>query len=97
MNGQPNVATTSAASVSATANTLTVMVGAVALAVVLGGGGWWWYRRAQARSKSLGSREDYLQALAELDDEYAAGRLEAREYERERRQLKGELLKMMQV
>jgi hypothetical protein len=59
------------------------------------GGGWWWYRRSQNRADPSSSPEDYLQAIAELDDDYAAGQVEAGSYARERKELKNELLRLM--
>ena len=66
---------------------LTVGLGAVA--IVLLGIGFWLYRRQPRAAGS--TRDELLQALAELDDDYAAGEVEAAEYRRERQQLKDKL------
>lgn len=74
---------------------LTLGLGLGALVAVAGGIGWWWYRgRAGAAPAGSGQKitqEDWLQAIAELDDDYAAGKVTAAEYKRERAWLLSEL------
>ncbi len=75
---------------------LAVGLGAVAL-VLLGVGAFTWLRFARRSPDEIDeavSKEDLLQAIAELDDEYEAGRLDEREYERERHELKAQLMKV---
>lgn len=92
-----SASTAAATVVTPESNTVNIALGASALAVVLLGGGWWWYQRSQTRRGPSASREDYLQAIAELDDDYAAGQVDQRSYERERKELKGELLKLLKT
>lgn len=94
--GQPGT-TTTAPTIAPESDTLNLALGAGALAAVLLGGGWWWYRRSATTSATAPSREDFLQALAELDDDYAAGQLDAASYARERAELKGELLRLLKT
>ncbi len=76
-----------------TSNTnLAVGLGAVALVLI--GAGVWWLRRGQASPTADLSQDDLLEAIAELDDEFAAGKLDASAYERERADLKAQLLKV---
>jgi hypothetical protein len=79
---------------------LAVGLGALAL-VLLGIGVWWWRRSAAPASRGAGapaqaaaSREDLLQAIAELDDDLAAGKVAQAEYQKERAWLKQELRKV---
>jgi hypothetical protein len=78
---------------------LAVGLGALAL-VMLGIGLWWWQRGPRPGKPAAAgreSREDLLQALAELDDDYADGKVAKVEYERERAWLKQELRKVWTV
>lgn len=93
--GEPGATTTTV--VAPESETINIALGAGALATVLLGGGWWWYRRSSMRPNGSPSREDFLQALAELDDDYAAGALNQRSYERERTELKRQLLKLLKI
>ena len=70
------------------ADTSNLAVGLGALGVTLLALGFLLYRRKPAAPRS---REDLLQALAELDDEFAAGDVPEADYRRERTQLKEEL------
>jgi mono/diheme cytochrome c family protein len=80
-------------------NTTGLVVGLVTIAVALLGVGLWLLVRARSPSTQAATtadaeaREDLLQALAELDDDLAAGKVSAREHERERARLKAELMK----
>ncbi len=72
-------------------NTLGVGIGLGAVALVLVGAGLWWLRRSRVPAAEPESREDLLQAIAELDDDFEAGELGEGEYRRERARLKGKL------
>jgi hypothetical protein len=70
-------------------------IGLGAVAVVLVGVGVWWFRRSPTGGDAETSREDLLQAMAELDDDFESGQVEPRDYERERAWLKSKLVKLM--
>ena len=94
VSGQPGSSATGGGAMpggaaSALTDTSGLAVGLGALALALLGIGFWLYRR-QPRALG-GTREELLQALAELDDDYAAGEVAEAEYRRERQQLKDEL------
>jgi len=84
--------------------TMGLTVGAGVLGVtVLGLGVWWWvkFRRADGgwqadgqRQTAARSRDELLDAIAELDEDYAAGKVPQAAYERERAWLKSELRKI---
>ena len=61
------------------------------MALVLVGAGLWWLRRSRAAEAEPESREDLLQAVAELDDDFESGDIGEGEYQRERTGLKGKL------
>ena len=92
MSGRPGSAAAPAGVVVGETTNLAVGIGAVAL--VLLGAGVWWYRRSQVDADVTMSKEELLQAVAELDDEFEAGNLDEREYEKERRRLKARLMKV---
>ena len=92
MSGRPGSAAAPAGVVVGETTNLAVGIGAVAL--VLLGAGVWWYRRSQVDADVSMSKEELLQAVAELDDEFEAGNLDEREYEKERRRLKARLMKV---
>lgn len=76
-------------------------LGAGVLGVTLLGLGAWWYLRQRdgrpptADRRPAGrDRDELLDAIAELDDDYAAGKVPRAEYERERAWLKSELKKV---
>ncbi|MBL8094550.1 MAG: c-type cytochrome [Anaerolineales bacterium] len=98
--GDATGATTTAVS---TDDTLSLGIGLGALSAVAAGLGLWWYRRRQAPAVPASAsgaadgpitREDWLLAIAELDDEHAAGKLSEPEYRRERAWLLAELQKV---
>lgn len=102
LKGPSALSETAAAPAGITASDPTTLaVGLGALACVLLGIGVWWWRRtpgtaqsAAGSAKAAASREELLQAIAELDDEHAAGKVSAAEYEKERAWLKQELKKI---
>jgi len=98
LSGAPGGASASAAAPGALAPTnstnLAIGLGAVAL-VLVGAGVWWRFgRRNPAGADKTASKEDLLQAIAELDNEYAAGQMAEREYARERAELKAQLVRV---
>ena len=97
ISGRPGsaAAPTGAASLTLGDSTsLALGLGAVAL-VLLGAGVWWRFaRRSPDETHEAVSKEDLLQAIAELDDEYAAGQLDERDYAQERKELKAQLMKV---
>jgi mono/diheme cytochrome c family protein len=72
----------------------TLAIGLGALALALLGVGVWAYRRPAAQAQAAQTKEDLLEAIAELDDAYAAGEMVAAQYQKEREQLKDELKKV---
>jgi mono/diheme cytochrome c family protein len=96
--GEPGQAQTSdpdttSTDLTAPNNMASLAVGLGALALVLIGGGLWWYRRAQTHPAAL-NKNDLIEALAELDDAYAAGEVEEAKYQEERAWLKEQLKKI---
>jgi mono/diheme cytochrome c family protein len=77
---------------NSSAGTLAIGLGALALA--LGGIGLWLYRRPRAAAQAARSKDDLLEALAELDDAFAAGQVPEAEYHQERAALKQDLQKV---
>ncbi len=75
-------------------NTNTLAIGLGALALVLAGIGVYVYRRPRSQAQAAQTKEDLLDALAELDDAYAAGEMTEDEYQKERTQLKNDLKKV---
>jgi hypothetical protein len=82
-------------------------IGAGVLGVTLLGLGAWWYFRQRDGGRQVDSgrptadrraagrdRDELLDAIAELDDDYAAGKVPRAEYERDRAWLKSELQKV---
>lgn len=90
-------ATTDSTAVT-TDNTMNIGIGLGALSAVAAGVGLWWYRRRQTApqggSDERVTQEDWLQAIAELDDEHAAGKIGDEEYRGERAWLLAELQKV---
>ncbi len=72
------------------------VIGLGALALVLAGAGTWWFRRLRTPEAEPASREDLLQAIADLDDDFEAGDIGEGEYRRERARLKTKLSKLME-
>ena len=77
---------------NSTTGTLAIGLGALALA--LGGIGLWFYRRPRAQAVAARSKEDLLEAIAELDDAFAAGQVPEADYQKERAELKQDLKKV---
>jgi mono/diheme cytochrome c family protein len=75
-------------------STGTLAIGLGALALALAGIGLWLYRRPRAQVEAARNKEDLLEALAELDDAYAAGGVPEAEYQKERGKMKQELTKL---
>ena len=71
-----------------------IAIGAGGLALALLSIGLWLYRRPRALAQSARTKEDLLEALAELDDAYAAGEVAAADYQKERGSLKSKLMKV---
>ena len=77
---------------NSTTGTLAIGLGALALALL--GIGVWAYRHPASLARAAKTREDLLEAMAELDDAYAAGQVPAGKYQKERDDLKAELKKV---
>jgi hypothetical protein len=91
LSGEPSAAPAEAPGASAgnpLANTATA-VGLGGLGVVLLAVGFYLFRRKPA--PPLATRDELLEAIAELDDDYAAQSVDEAEYRRERSRLKAEL------
>mgnify|MGYP001244625217 CR=1 FL=1 len=71
-----------------------LLAAGVALLTAIGVGGYWrWRRRAGVVARpQTDSLESLLQAIADLDDAYADGALQPQAYQRERAQLKAQLV-----
>jgi LPXTG-motif cell wall-anchored protein len=93
MTGAPNTAGSGGAPAVATGDSTSLAIGLAGLAGALLGIGYWLYRRP-ARPDPAALREDLLQAIAELDDAYAAGEVARDDYAAERAQLKADLVKV---
>jgi hypothetical protein len=76
------------------ANPAGLAIGLGALVLALAGIGFWLYRRPRAKAAAARSKDDLLEAIAELDDAYAAGDMPEAEYQKERELLKRELLRV---
>jgi mono/diheme cytochrome c family protein len=88
VSGRPS--TSGPAGLAAT-DPVSMAAGLGALGAVVLGIGYWWYRRTRRRTDGSLNREDLLQAIVELDDAFAAGEVDEREYHRERAWLKAQL------
>ena len=104
VSGTASAASSSGVETSATTittnDTLSIGVGLGALAALGAGVGLWWFRRRKqsaAPDDATGgptTQEDWLQAIAELDDDHAAGKINDADYRRERAWLMAELQKV---
>lgn len=81
-----------------TGNALNIGIGLFALAALIAGVGYWWYQRrggaAVPDAKKPADRDELLDAIAELDDDLAAGKISPAEHRRERAWLMSELQKI---
>lgn len=94
VSGEPGVRTgpeTNPLAPSPTLDTRNLATGLGGLALVLMGLGYLLYRRRPAAPQS---RDELLQALADLDDDFADGGLPEADYQRERARLKAELVRV---
>ncbi len=83
-----------------------LVIGLAALGVGLLAAGLLWYRRSQAREEDEFSpqpekapikRDHLLRQIADLDDAYEAGEIDASSYEQRRARLKDEVQRLMQA
>src|SRR5262249_43315607 len=74
----------------------TLSIGLGALALALAGIGLYLYRPPLAPPPAAATRDHLLEALAELDDTFAAGALGEADYQKERAELKANLIKVWQ-
>jgi uncharacterized membrane protein len=77
---------------------LGLVIGGILLGIALIGFGYWWYR-VGGRSPATGAgvaEDDVLRAIAELDDEYSAGKISDDAYRKRRDELKTRALELMQ-
>lgn len=90
-------ATTGAVSVPAVDGSLLAAGGVLVVAGAGAGGFWWWRRRSlpvedEADDDETDDVETLLQAIADLDDAFDAGRLQPNDYRAERARLKAQLV-----
>jgi len=78
-------------------NIQSMVIGLIVLAGAVGAGFLYWrgYLQPGARPAGPSGQTTLLQAIADLDDEYAAGRLKKKPYQAERARLKAELVELM--
>jgi hypothetical protein len=76
-----------------------MVIGGVVLGIVLIGIGLWWYRFGgrPSTAKPRIEENDILQAIAELDDEHAAGKISDSEHSQRREELKQQAIELMQT
>jgi hypothetical protein len=95
LQGKPEIAPASSGSISLD-NRSELLIGIGAAALVIAAAGifiWRWRQEPEpAAIYEDYSREELLQAIADLDDEYELGRIGKDRYHREREELKGELV-----
>jgi mono/diheme cytochrome c family protein len=94
ISGKPGTGVSSPAAAAQTSTTTPLVIGLGALALALLGIGFWIYRRPRRQAQAVQTKEDLLEALAELDDVFAAGQMPEADYHKEREQLKSELKKV---
>ncbi len=80
-------------------STATLAIGLGALVLVAGAIGGWFWRRQRPEAAGTGAaaarnKDELLESIAELDDEYAAGQVPEADYRPERAALKQRLLKV---
>jgi mono/diheme cytochrome c family protein len=97
LSGKPaSTASGSGTNVLTASSSLGIGIGLGAVALVLAGTGLWWLQRSRAAAAGPESREDLLQAIADLDDDFEAGDISEGEYRRTRTQLKAKLIRLME-
>lgn len=90
----------SASAMAFSGSTGNLAIGLVALGLAVLGVGVWWFRPSRRRKEPAGAqvarsrdeRESLLQAIADLDDTYAAGNVREAEYRKRRDDLKRQVL-----
>jgi hypothetical protein len=95
LQGKPEIAPASSGSISLdNRSELLIGIGAAALVIAVVGIFIWRWRQEPEPAAIYEdySREELLQAIADLDDEYELGRIGKDRYHREREELKGELV-----
>ena len=96
LEGKPRSTTSSSSTVSSISdNSTELLIGAVA-AVIVTGIAAVFIRRWRFEAGEERDQDELLQALADLDDEFAAGEIDERTYQRERKDLKAELAAIWQ-
>jgi hypothetical protein len=100
LSGQPTLATTSttpANSAPASAiNWRNILIGVLSLALVGSIGAYWWVGRNEAQEPLPDQQSQLLSALAQLDDNFAAGKIDEAKYRAKREKLKAELKELLQ-
>lgn len=99
LSGQPEVATSSTGNATLVRNqSQEMLIGGIALAFSLAGAVYLWQRWQQTDNEPAEpGREELLQAIADLDDEFAAGEIAQKEYGRRRQALKEQLMAIWYV
>ena len=95
LEGEPDLEPTTAGTVSLDSQSeLFIGIAAAAVVIVVAGVFVWRWRQepVAAGDYEAFTREELLQALADLDDDYELGRIKKDRYHREREELKGELI-----
>jgi mono/diheme cytochrome c family protein len=96
LEGKPRATTSSSSTVSSVGdNSTELLIGAVAAVIVIGIAAVF-IRRWRVEADDEWDQDELLQALADLDDEFAAGEIDERTYQRERDELKAELAAIWQ-
>lgn len=101
LSGQPEVATSSTGNAIVIRNqNQEMLIGGIALAFSLAGAVYLWQRWQQTNDDNETAepgREELLQAIADLDDQFAAGEIAEKEYSRRRQALKEQLMAVWHV